>query len=149
MNLKTYKGLVYNEATYMMRQPIRRSVQGLSKHNVYIFGLKGNPVTETGRTNPLPFDGNIFNGDSVKPFEAMLSNRYPSMLEVASVFSDKSVASQAFHRKWAVQRDEVGPFEVMYKNTKVGYTENLYRFVVSDRYRFLKNDLKELDLKVA
>lgn len=145
MNLKGYIGRPYNECTYLMRMPIRSSsyAQGLSKKNVRLSDLKGNRAIGLGRID-LIFDQAIYGGKSSE-LKLMMNNVYPTIKEVSDdFFKDETLVSKAFHRMWAIEKDEVGPFNLLYKNTKVGWTEDFNRFKVSDRYRFLKKEFEKV-----
>lgn len=142
MNLTDYNGKPYNEAVYLMRQPKRSSqyTQGLSKQNVYVIGCRGNGSPELPPTGLLEFNEKIYAKKS-EELSRMLNGVYPSVAEVREMLSDPTVISKAFSRIWAIQRDEVGPFNLLYKSIRVGYSEDLTKFTVSERYRFHKDDL--------
>lgn len=146
LNATRYGQAIYNEATYLMKQAIRRSTQGLSEYNVYVSGFKGDDSPERPGTGQLRFTSSFYT-DNFEGFQAMLDNKYPTVSEVRRMMEDRSIQSRAFHRWWAIERDPVGPFYFCYKNQRVGYTEDFSRVVMQDRFRFLREDLREL--KVA
>lgn len=143
MNFSSWQGSPYKEAMFLMKQAIRRTTAGLSQANVWVEGFKGdgNGLGATGR---LVFASDIYQAN-IGPFTDMLNNRYPSMKSVRDeMVKDSSIHSKAFHRWWCVERDPVGPFYFVYKTQRVGYTEDFSKFVINDRFRFLRDDLKEL-----
>jgi hypothetical protein len=144
MNVDTYGGVAYKEATYLMRQAIRRSTQGLSSLNVHVSGFKGDNSPDRRPTGPVRFDESIWR-TNVAALTATINNQYPTVSAIKDqMVKDKSVTSCAFHRWWAIERDPVGPFYLNYKTQRVGYTEDFERYVFQDRFKFLREDLKEM-----
>lgn len=136
------------EAVYMMRQPVRRSIQGLHEENVFVSHFNSSINQE--RFGHITF-GAWITERNVESLKNTFLGVYPSIEKITSDFrKDDAYISQAFHRNWCIERDQgkVGPeFKIMYKNIKVGYAETLNKIIVTDRYKHLRDDLKEF--KVA
>lgn len=133
-----------NEALYLMRRPVRRSVQGLSQYNVYLPSFLSDPTSE-GRWS--------FNDVyKTKGFQEAFTGEYPSLCDVSKLLSeDKSVFSVAFAREFCISKDteKVGPYYLKYKSRSIGYTEDLYRFKLSDKYKYLSNEIEKLEASIA
>lgn len=151
MNVSSYSDKPYNECIYLMRMPRRSSThsQGLSKSNVYVSGFRGNGTYDLPPTGNLNFDTNIY-VDKSSSLQDTFNNIYPDIPSVKKEFSkDITLISRAFNKNWAVRKDEIGLFDLLYKNIRVGWSQDLDTFTIPDRWKFHRSDLSELNINLA
>lgn len=141
INLRSVGRRLVRETYYMMRQPIRRSIQGLHDNNIYISSPR-NPESAIGS---IQFH-HVYqeNGDELS---CTFRGQYSSLRDIERDFSkDSSLFSRAFSRDWAVERNkEIGPeFNLMYKMQKIGYSEDLHNLRISPKFKMIERDLDKI-----
>ena len=141
-----YENGGYNESVFVERTPVRKAfaTQGLSKVNTNISNLSGN------KRKGLPSIKCSWDYlHKVSGFISTVERVFPSLQEITEIFKEEDVVSRAFSPSFAVRRDEVGPFYLMYKGRDIGYTEDFERFKISNRFKYLEESLEEFNLKVV
>jgi len=120
---------------FLARTPGRQQAQGLNRRNVYTY--------TPGTDEPM---GNMFedlrrNGSLYKA----LRGDYPTIEQCAEQLNayDSEVMSRAFHRHFALVRNDNFDFlELHYKNERIGYGE-LNNFTLPSRYSYLTEMIKQ------
>lgn len=151
INIETFNQRPYRECLYLMRQPVRRSIQGLHQTNMYVSMFQGNP-RDINTPRHQPSFQEQFYRENAGPFVAMLNNQYPTLATIRrQMTADLTVTSRAFHRDWSILRDHsgIGPFKLMYKMDKVGYTEDIDRLVLAPRFKLMQKDLNNANRAAA
>jgi hypothetical protein len=146
INLRSVGRRLVRETYYMMRQPVRRSIQGLHDNNIYISQSR-NPDSSIGQ---LVFR-NVYqeNGNELS---SLFRGEYSSLRDIRDRFyKDSDVFSLAFDRNWAVERNKgIGPeFDLLYKMQKVGYSEDLKSLRISPKFKFLERDLDKVKESIS
>lgn len=137
----------YKEALYIQRMGVRQAhnTQGLSSKNLKMPNFKGNsklslPMTVAKFSNLYDKSG----------FLDMLEQKYPSLAQVATRFlKDPEVTSMAFNRQFGVRSHPVGPYYLTYRGKDIGYSDDFYKWKVSDPFKYLSETLDYLNLKTA
>lgn len=122
-------------AAYCSRLPTRKQQQGLCAENFGASSVGGN------------FNFNSFL--SCPGVVDMVHGRYPSLAEAQRLLAEKQSPLIAFHRDFAISRDEIlgNLFHVFYRGNKVGaYLDG--GLILGDKYRCLKESLIELGVPV-
>ena len=112
------------DALYIMRQPCRRSRQGLSVENCYYYVPVTNQISNIKRTllKSLAF-GKMVIGD------------YPGLEQALKTLYTHKVKSVAIGRKVSVMMDEIGLIKLVYFTTPVGvYNKRHSRFFIPERF---------------
>ena len=151
INIENYNQRAYRECLYLMRQPVRRSIQGLSQTNMFVSGFQGNPRNINLPRHQPSFQDPIYR-ENAPAFTAMLNNQYPTLATIRrEMTTNPDITSRAFHRDWCILRDHsgIGPFKLIYKMDKVGYTEDIDRLVLAPRFKLMQKDLNNANRAAA
>lgn len=136
----------YNETLYLTRMPVRQahSTQGLSAKNISIPAMKGSAKFGV---NPMRVEFSFIYPRTA--FADMLEDKYPTLYSLEREFSKKShLCSKAFHRQFAIRRDEVGPFYLQYRGKDIGHTDDFNKWKIAPQYDYLRETMDHLNLKV-
>mgnify|MGYP001550838566 FL=1 len=140
----------YQEAMYIMRSPVRNthSTQGISQRNLKYSSLKGSQRLGLSRMN-LPWSSLY----TQTCFCDMLEKKYPTLEEVTKDLKiNDFLCSKAFHRQFSISRADKGdvvPFYLEYRDRRIGYSEDLYRWRIGEDYQHLNETLQHLNMRVS
>lgn len=133
----------YWESVYVSRTPIRTSRQGLDDKTVCISYVDPSPT----------FHYNVANlAGKESKFKDTIRNVYPSSKEVFDRVTTQGsmYRSVPINRKLVLMYDRVSPPYLLYRNEKIGYTEDGLRFKLAKHKDFLREELTDMmGLKVA
>ena len=124
-------------ATFLSRIPSRQYHQGLHRTNLRI------PEDETGRRH-TNFEHLLTDAG----FADCLRNIYPSYKEALNLLENPNILSAAFHRYFAVSKDELGFYRMHNRGIPVAYG-GADKIILADKYEYLREQLTELGIKVA
>lgn len=134
----------YNSAVYVTRSPVRRahSTQGLCASNIIIPSVR----RRDGRQKDLDLQFIYTSGY----FADMVESKYPSLVEVKrEMEKDSDVVSKAFSRIFSVTNPKVGPFFLNYKNKKIAYSDDMFRWKLGKDFSYLEEELDYNNIRVA
>jgi len=127
---------------YMMRSPVRGIKQGIYNNNIQYAGLqrgfKG-PSIDNSLNNPH--------------FADMLMNKYPT-IDVAKDLIDKAPVREgyantiAFHRNFALSRDPLGFYKLLYKGDEVAWGDPIGGLNLPSQYSHLMQVMEENGVKL-
>lgn len=129
----------YNSAIYVSRMPVRKTIFGLRSDNIHCTSVQ------------VPVSPNYPNGiKSVKLdhllnkyFSDMWHGKYPSLKEIVSSFEDNhDLRSIAFHKKFAVNKKQIGPFFLEYRGRDIGWSDDINKFTLDRSFRYLTETLE-------
>ena len=122
-------------ALFVSRIPARQYKQGLSKNNVRILGGSGRLTLNDLRVQP--------------GFTDAIKGIYPSFKRARErLQEDPDILSIAFNRNFALQRDELGFFVVLYRNERVAWGDP-DAFKLPSHFQYLKELCQENGVVVA
>lgn len=131
------------DALWCSRIPIRGNAQGLAESN-----LNWSFVTNTGAEERVSFS-RLIGKDT---FSHQFSGSYPTVPDILASFEqDKNLRSRAFHRQYAISRDEFRKdFVVHYRQRAVGFgaLKDRKLYLTAD-YKHLKERFEECGFNVA
>lgn len=141
--------LVYNphqrfwESVYVSRVPTRSSRQGLDDKTVSIINADPMPTFNYTIQNLITKDSKF--KDTIKGNFLETKEVYHRVVDQPTVY--KSVP---MNRKLILMYDRVSPPYLLYRNEKIGYTEDGVRFRLAKHKEFLKEELVDMmGLKVS
>jgi hypothetical protein len=144
INMVDPSGNYTEDVVYSSRVPIRQSKQGLDERTVAFRQINSN------------YKVNVFSSAvSREGLNNTLMNKFPSPKEaydyimntpnvVAKAFHRKYVVAKAFHRKYSLFYDKISPPFLIYRNEKVGYTEDGITFKLPKSKDFLTEELSDM-----
>lgn len=138
----------YKEAAYTVRSAVRiaHNTQCLSFKNMKIKPLRGAPHLNVHGGFQLDWLSVVKTDFAAD----MIEGKYPSLQDIRNQFlKDPYQTSMAFTREFAVFRDEVGPYYLEYKGRKIGYSEDMENWKVSEKNLYLAESLEHRNLKVV
>lgn len=145
MNAEHEKG--HQQALYVSRMAVRKSIQGLSKQNTFIPDFSKNEIAGLMPVKCL------FDNCYAKPFfRDMLKGIYPDLKKVKDrMENDEKLMSMSFNRLFAVTRKNVGPFFLEYKGKDIAWSANLHKFMLAPTYKHLAETLEhhKIDYKLS
>lgn len=122
-------------AMFCSRIPAKQYHQGLCRGNVSIPPINGQRLTSFERLLTEP------------GFADALRNQYPTYEEAARLLENPDYRSMAFHRSYALEKDELGFFRLFYKGEPVAFGENK-QFKLADKFKYLREEITELGVQV-
>ena len=134
----------YSESVFLTRIPTRHSRQGLDQRTVEI-------VQFMDRETQYKFTWNdiVYKTQSLKD---TIQGTFPSVSEAFKNVTEnyKDFRSVPIHRKLSLLYDKVSPPYLIYRNEKIGYTENGLVFKLAKHKSYLKEELVDMrGLKVV
>lgn len=140
---------LYKQATYVKRIAVRNThgTQGLTDRNVIIDRLKPYRRKRLGGLE-IPFWDRMA---ACPGFVKTMKRVYPSFNRaVKALEDDDDIFSIAFNPHFAVRRTQYQDmFLLDYKGTEIGISNDLEKFRIQPEFKYLKDSLVELNLKVA
>lgn len=125
------------ESVFISRMPVRHSRQGLDDRTVYI------SIPDTPTNDRYDFQSLIRSEHGLRK---VICNQYDSVQDVfKKITSDnRRYKSLPFSRKLALLYDRVSPPVLLYRNEKVGYTEDGVTFKLANHKKFLTEELVDM-----
>lgn len=129
-------------ATWFYRNPVRQYRQGL-RHDQMSFQDES-----AGWRNPHINQFHIFGANSDTGL--MLENKYPTFDEALNQLKSKVSSKVAFHKDFAVFTDGLrGDLVLEHKGIPAAFGKNNNQFMCSEEFKFLREAMSELNIKVA
>lgn len=124
------------ETIFTTRIPIRHSRQGLDSRTVQINHL----------SNDIKFNYSFSNLLQLETFNRTIQNKYPSVEDVFEKITDDPLMyrSLPIHRKLLLYYDRISPPYLVYRNEKIGYTEDGKLFKLAKHKTYLKEELVDI-----
>jgi len=132
------------EAVYLSRIPSRQTKQGLARTNVFV------AVADSGGDRgPRPYRLNFDRVMNTPGFVDAMANAYPDLDRCKELFDgNPDISSLAISKDFAVVREELGYYILLYRNDRVGWGD-LQGFKVPDEYSYLRNRMGALGIRHA
>lgn len=132
----------YSDTVFVSRGPFRHSIQGLAERTVFI---KHHGLHQYSW--PCSWINIIMSPSIINTMQS----KYPPSPEVfQSLVKEGKVSAGPISRKLALFFDRVNPPNLVYRNEKVGYTEDGLTFRLASHKSYLKEELQDCEgLKIA
>lgn len=134
LNYKPFPLGYYNtecDAHYVMRMPHRFYKQGLNIRSV---------TSKTFRIGREIFPTVV---------SEIVKNNYPTIPKIIDLFNSTNLESAAFHKAWAIQKNNLGLIFLQHKGLSVGWLNEENEVVLSENYQYLKENLLNIGVKLS
>lgn len=123
------------EAVFVVRVPTRSSRQGLDRRTTQVLQMG---------THTCQYEWDTLAGE--QGLVDCIHNRYPTVKEAIKLLTDDPINCKAvaINKKLMMIFDRVNPPNLVYRNEKIGYTEDGERFKLAPHKRFLSEELTDM-----